>query len=199
MKLLLAAAVVSLCMQISSARSARAEAYLMFSGGGLLPTGDADWEDFIDSSLTFGARAGVANRTGRGARLAFEAVLEYAPLSPESVPLFEVELDRYRLLGAVRYEMLVARGALLSMHAGLGVAHLEMEVTSPIGQGSDSDSGLAMDLGAGLWFGVSRTALLGVDVSLPTAFHEDDNPDDNAELDLRTTELALTFGARIAL
>lgn len=200
MKLVLAAVVACLCLQISSASSAHADAYLMFSGGGLLPTGDSDWEDSIDTSLTFGARAGVTGLANKGTRLAFEAVLEYAPLSPESVSsLFDVELDRYRLLAAVRYETLLGRGALLSFHAGLGIAHLSIDVTGPLGEGSDSDNGLAADVGAGIWFGVSRTALLGVDLSLPTAIHSDDNTDDDAELDLRTTELALTFGARISL
>lgn len=200
MKLLLAALAACLGLQLSSVRSVHADAYVMFSAGGLLPVGDADWEDSIDSSLTLGARAGVASKAGRGARLAFEATLEYAPLSPDfASSLFDVELSRYRLLGGVRYETLVTRGAVLSLHAGLGFAHLAIDVTGPLGQGSDTDNGLALDLGAGLWFGVSRTALLGVDVSLPTGFHEDNDPDDDAELDLRTTELALTFGARISL
>lgn len=199
MKLLLAVVGVCLCLQISSVRSARAEAYLMFSAGGLLPTGDADWEDTIDSSLTFGARAGVTGLANKGTRLALEAVLEYALLSPESVPLFDVELDRYRLLAAVRYETLLGRSALLSFHAGLGLSHLSIDVTSPFGQINDSDNGLAADFGAGLWFGVSRTVLLGVDLSLLAGLHNDDNLDDNTEIDLRTTELALTFGARLAL
>lgn len=197
MKLLLA--VLATCLVLQTA-PARADVYLMVGAGGLLPTGDADWQDAIDSSATFGLRAGVARRTGRGARLAFEAAVEYAPLSPANELTFlEVELDRYRLLGGVRYELLLTRGALLSLHAGLGLARLSIDVTGPLGSGSDTDTGLALDLGAGLWFGVSRSVLLGVDLSLPTGFHEDSNDEDNTELDLRTTDLALTFGVRFAL
>lgn len=195
----LLAALVAWCL-FSQLPSARADAYLMVGAGGLLPIGDADWEDAIDSSATFALRGGVSSRAGRGSRLAFEAAIEYAPLSPNlSTSLIEVDLDRYRVIGGVRYEALVARGALLSLHAGLGLARLNIDVSGPLGGGSDSDTGLALDLGAGLWFGVSPTVLLGVDLSLPTAFHEDNDPDDDAELDVRTTELALTFGVRFAL
>ena len=182
------------------APSAHAEGYLILNGGVLFPVGDADWKDLVEPSASFAVRGGSSRRIARGARVGFEAGLEYAPLSTElDGALVQVDFNRYRVIFGARYEQLVARGLLLSLRGGLGISHLRVEA-SALGQSeSDSDTGVALDLAAGLWFAAGST-LLGLELGLPSGFHSDDNSDNNdAAVDFRTTELALSAGVRFQL
>ena len=191
---------VTVCAVMATASAARADGYLILNGGALLPTGDDDWVDLVEPSASFAVRGGGNRRVARNARVAFEAGLEYAPLATDfNSPLFELDVTRFRFLLGARYEQLLSRGLLLSLRGGLGLSHLRAEVSTVLGgSDSDSDTGLALDLAAGLWF-AAGPVLVGAEFGLPMGFHSDEDSATGATLDYRMTEIAMSAGVRFHL
>ncbi len=185
-------------LSAADATPAGAEAFVIVGGGLMVPLGDEDWTDIVESSPTFLARAGGGRKISARSRMMFEASFELTPLTTayEDNDLFRFEANRFRVLLGGRLEQLVARGVLLAVRGGVGIDHLRGEVSVPALPGNPSeeetDTGLALELGIGPWFSAG-SVLIGFELALPFALHDEDN------LDFRTTDLELLAGVRFSL
>jgi hypothetical protein len=194
---------VALCTALISliaAGAAHAEGFIIIGGGASFPVGDADWEQTVESSPTLVVRGGGGRRTGQRSRLFIEGSFEYTPLTTNlDSALLQLDLSQYRALIGVRLESAIARGALVALRAGLGMDHLRAEVSSPLlpGSSTDTDTGVALDVGGGVWF-TAGPVMLGVELALPIGFHDDQDAN-GANLDFRNTALSLLAGARFRL
>lgn len=179
----------------SRAAPARAEnAFILVGGGVLFPMGDGDWENVAEASPTVFVRGGGGRLLNPRARLMIEGSFEVTPISTnyEDNAIFQLDVTRFRALIGVRYEQLVSRGMLLAVRGGIGIDHLRGEVTTPLGSGSDDDTGLALEVGIGPWFSAG-SVLAGFELALPVGLHDDDT------FDFRSTDLALVASVRFRL
>jgi hypothetical protein len=186
-----------------AAAPARADVFLMAGGGVLFPLGDEDWNDGVDTSPSLYVRGGGGRRLDATSRLLAEVSVEYSVLADNvSNSALDVDLNRYRVLFGARFERLLRAGTLLALRGGLGVSHLRAETTSPLVPNvsrSDTDTGVAIEVGGGLWF-AAGPVLIGLELALPIGLHRDDGRDVNRpSFDFRTTELSLLGGVRFSL
>jgi hypothetical protein len=75
---------------------------------------------------------------------------------------------------------------------GLGLDHLRPEVSSPLllpGSSTDTDTGVALDVGGGVWF-TAGPVMLGVELALPIGFHSNDPNTNGVSFDFRNTALS---------
>lgn len=182
---------------------AQADGYIAVSGGASFPIGDDDWTRVVESSPTVAVRGGGGRKISSSARLALEGSFEFSPLSTDAdSAIVDISLTRYRALIGARLEQRIARGALVALRGGVGIDHLRSEVSSSLLPGfsdTDSDTGLALEAGVGLWFSAGPV-LVGVETALPIGFHSDGSDDQSdAALDFQNIDLSLLVGIRFHL
>jgi hypothetical protein len=179
-----------------AAAPARADGFLAVTGGAMFPLGDDDWNDLIEASPTIALRGGGGKKLTGRTRLMFEVGFELTPLSNEldDNAVLELDLTRYRAVAGVRYEQLVERGFFVAARAGIGIDHLRGESSSPLVPTgtTDSDTGLALEVGVGPWFSFGQFSI-GFELALPISIHDSD------EYDFRSIDLALLGGLRFRL
>jgi len=177
--------------------AARADRYVEGYAGASIPVADDDYDDVFDTTFALGARVGA----GSGA-LALEGSFEWAPGNFEgdtSIGNVEWSASRLRLLGGVRFRSRLGATAtgFVRLGAGIEIATIEAHgtVIVPV-DASESDTGLALDAGAGVVV-ASGSLLVGGQVALPIGIHTDDAGDtidqDGTDVDV---ELLLTVGTR---
>ena len=181
---------------------ARADQFVELGGGLALPLSDDEYTDYVDTSATLFARI------GGGGAIAGMFSVDFTPLAANSANL---NFNRFRFQGHVVVRKQVAPKIELSgrFGAGLDLIHESFEITF-LGQrvsGSDTDLGLALEVGGGIWFSVGSGGgvQIGAEVCLPISYHNTEgnraNPQDpdNARFDYTSVDLDILGGVRLRL
>lgn len=167
-----------------------------------VPVGDDDWDQFADESLKLGIRAG-----GGGGPTALELGGDITLVSPdadvENLP-GDFSSQQYRILIGARHRIPVGKATMFLRGAGgVDVFHYSISGTV-LGvdfERSETDPGLALEVGGGLSVPVGPSLYVGAQAAVPMAFHFDgDDPNDDNDADLEYTAYALdvmfTIGTR---
>lgn len=188
-------AVASAVSTLLAAAPARADGFLLVAGGASFPLDDEKWNDLVESSPTIALRGGGGKKLSPRTRLMFEASFELTPLSNQldEGEVSELDLTRYRATAGVRYEQLVSYRFFVAARAAIGIDHLRRESASAqLPDVSDSDTGLALEVGVGPWFGFGKFAI-GFELAMPISIH------DGADYDFRSVDLSLLGGLRFRI
>jgi hypothetical protein len=176
-----------------------ADNYVELFGGIIMPVDDEPWTDYVDSGPKLGLRLGALDTSGFGGMLS----VDWTPLNADDWSGFGASVDvaaqRFRILvgGSVQRPIGNSLTASFRFGAGLDITHVNVE-TNFFGvrsKESDTDSGLALEFGGGLWFNVGSVQV-GGEVGLPMSFHSDDRDDDIDLNDYRSIDIDLLFGVR---
>jgi hypothetical protein len=166
--------------------TAAAEGFLEGFLGLAVPFEDGDYEQVTDESFKFGVRAGVLNDS-RGFDLSFD----YTPVNDtldSDILNFEVDVSRFRIMAGGRFGTRLAPRVNLVARVAAGADIVRYKATSILGEQSESDVGIALELNGGFMFDVTSKIALGAWLGVPFAFHfDEDDPDDNMDADLEYT------------
>jgi hypothetical protein len=162
--------------------------------GGAVPLGDSEWTDTVDASVKLGVRAGSLGERGAG----LELTLDFTPVSFVGQTTFgnlDTTAQRFRaLLGGRLQRHLGGPGRFFArVGAGVDVGHVATQgnVLGFDVDESQTDVGLALELGAGAGVDLGSVFVAG-QVAFPLAFHFDDNdPDDTHDYDFEYTAVDL--------
>jgi hypothetical protein len=181
---------------------ARADQFVELGGGLAVPMSDDEYTDYVDTSATLFARI------GGGAPIGGMFSVDFTPLAAKSDIL---NFNRFRFQGHVVVRKALAPKIELSgrFGAGLDLIHESADVTV-LGvrfEGSDTDLGLALEVGAGVWFGVGSGGgvQVGVELAVPISYHNTEgNPNnpqdpDEARFEYTSIDLDVLGGVRIRL
>lgn len=181
---------------------ARADGYVEAFAGASIPVADEDYDDAFDATFAVGARAG-----GGGGPLAFEGSFEWAPGNFDgdtTLGGLELSTSRVRLLGGVRGRSRLGRSATGFVRVGVGAEIATARVSGTVlgiaVDSSDSDTGFAVEAGAGVAV-TSGSLVVGGQLALPIGIHRDpDDPSDPDDVDFDYTSvdaaLLVTLGTR---
>jgi hypothetical protein len=184
--------------------TAVAEGFLEGNLGLAVPFEDGDYEQATDESFKFGVRAGVLNES-RGFDLSFD----YTPVNDQlDSDLFDIEvgISRFRIMAGGRFAVKLDRRINLVARVAAGTDIVRFKATGNVlgteFERTETDVGLALEVGGGFMFDVTPKVALGAWLGVPFAFHfEEDDPDDNTDADLEYTgiDLDVMFVATIRL
>ncbi|MBL9014587.1 MAG: hypothetical protein JNL83_10450 [Myxococcales bacterium] len=181
---------------------ARADQIIELGGGIAVPMSDDEYTDYVETSPTLFARI------GGGAPIGGLFSVDFTPLAAKAESL---NFNRLRFQGHVTVRKSVAPKVELSgrFGAGLDLIHESFDVTI-LGtrfEGSDTDLGLALEVGGGAWFtvGASGGVQIGVEVALPISIHNTEgnpnnpNDPDDPRFDYTAVDLDVLGGVRLRL
>lgn len=181
---------------------ARADQFVELGGGLAVPMSDDEYTDYVETSPTLFVRVGAGTPIGG------MFSIDFTPLAAKDANL---NFNRLRFQGHVTVRKHVAPKVELSgrFGAGLDLLHESYDVTI-LGmhfEGSDTDFGLALEVGGGAWFtvGSSGGVQLGVEVALPISIHSTEgnpnnpNDPDNPRFDYTSVDLDVLGGVRLRL
>lgn len=156
---------------------AHADGFAEVVGGLAMPLGNDNWTNTVNTSPKFGLRVG-----GLGGTFGGMLTADFTPVDLTSsggsfgFGSATASAWRTRVLAQFAFQDHIARTIVLSARAGAGVdvAHASYQVTILGNSGShaNTDVGYALEVGAGLWFDLSRNVQIGADVGLPIGHHE---------------------------
>jgi hypothetical protein len=183
---------------VAAPTPARAENFIEVVGGILIPVADDDWTQYVESSPKLGVRAGTVDKFGG------MLSIDWAPLNTDNGSfgfpggMVDVSSHRFRILamGTMHHRAgkLIATGR---AGVGIDISHVSIQTTF-LGQtntNSDTDPGLALELGGGLWFPVGSVHV-GGEIGIPLSIHAD-GEDNNINLDDYTSfDFDILFGVR---
>lgn len=184
---------------LALATPAMADNFVELNGGIMMPVDDDAWTDYVDSGPKLGVRVGAMDRAGFGAMLS----ADWTPINTDNFSAFGATVDaaahRFRLLIGGSVQSRVGKSLTASFRFGAGADIARVTVESNFfgarSKQSDTDSGIAIEVGGGLWFDVGSVQV-GGDVGLPMGFHADDSDDDIDLNDYRSIDIDLLFGVR---
>jgi len=141
-----------------------------------IPVGDSDWTNRAESSPKLEARAGAMGDNGIGGMLQ----ADWTPVNLDQKGFngfgtnFDVSGQRYRILADLAFHKRVAPKLIANgrIGAGIDIAHTSVTITSPLGNGSssDTDTNFAFELGGGLYYDVGSVQI-GGELALPIGHH----------------------------
>jgi len=194
--------VLALGIVLAATSVARAEPFVELGGGLTVPLTDDTYTSYIDPSANLFARFG-----GGGPTIGGMASVEWSPLAADSSFL---SFNRFRILGHIVVHHLVAPKVELTARAGAGLdilhEHAQLDVLGTRFEGSDTDVGLALEFGGGIWFSVGAgSTQVGAELALPISYHSKtgnpNNPNDpnNATFDFTGLDLDVLAAVRLRL
>ncbi len=173
---------------MAAARTATADGGYAEAVVGLgIPIAEDDYENAVDESLKLGVRAG-----GGAGSTAVELALDVTPVASElDSAAVEVGVQRYRMLIGGRHRIR-SGPATLFVRAGVGVDVVHYSASSTVlgimFEASETDLGLAAEVGGGFTIPVGGKLYVGGHLAVPMAFHfDDDDPAVNDDADLEYT------------
>lgn len=189
------AIVVSLAILVVPAR-ASAESFVELAGGLMMPVGDDDWTDYVEAGPKLGLRLGGTGSEGRTSGAMISA--DWTPIEADDDGVFgsDISADRFRILVNAFAESTIGPKltARIRVGAGVDIAHISVDVPF-LGESSDTDPGLAVEAGAGLWFNAGSVQI-GGEIALPLGFHADGRDNDIDLADYMSYDIDLLFGVR---
>lgn len=183
---------------VASTSIASADNFVEIAGGIMIPVEDEDWTDYVESSPKLATRIGGAGQDGRVGGL---LSVDWTPVNTDVDGLLggavESSAHRFRILANVLTQHHIGPRLALSARLGAGVDIAYVRVRENIlgTERSDTDSGLAIEAGFGLWFDLGSMKV-GGELAFPLSFHSD-GPDDDIDLrDYTSFDIDLLFGVR---
>jgi hypothetical protein len=186
---------------LASPGRAHADNFFEISGGIAIPMANDNWTNTVETSPKLSVKAGAVPGKIGGA-LSFDWTPETTDEEGFStgVGSADISAHRFRILANVLFQLPVQRKLHFEGRAGIGVdiAHASVsgDVLGVNFDTSDTDAGLALEVGAGMWFDLSSVQV-GAQVALPIGMH-DHQADSNDELtfDYTSYDFDLLFGVR---
>ena len=160
---------------LAVATPARADGFLDVIGGISIPAGDSNWTNAVSSSPKLGVRAGTL-AGDIGGMVSADWTPENTNTKGTTFPggSSDVSAHRFRVLANLLFAHRVAPKVTLGVRAGAGVdidhAGYSVTVLGSTTSASDTDTGLAMELGGGAWFDVGSMQL-GAELGVPIGLH----------------------------
>ncbi len=157
--------------------------YIELVAGAMLPLGEEEYSDFVDSSFKLGVRGGVWARKGGG----FEMALDWTPVDNDlqGGQFVDIEINRFRLQVGGRGGAMVAPHVKIFGRLLFGVDYIRASGDVLGFDYEETDVGLAVEVGGGVLVNVADALAVGVQFAVPMAFHfEEDDPDDDTDSDL---------------
>jgi hypothetical protein len=186
---------------LGSPAQARADSFFEIGGGIAIPMADDDWTDAVETSPKLTVKAGAVPGTIGGA-----VSFDWTPVNTDAqgfssgIASADVSAHRFRILANLLFHMPVQKKLHFEGRAGIGVdiAHASVsgDVLGVNFESSDTDAGLGLEVGAGMWFDVGSVQV-GAQVALPVAMH-DHQADNTGEItfDYTSYDFDLLFGVR---
>jgi hypothetical protein len=177
-------------------RTAAADGYVEGVVGLAVPVADDDYDQFADESLKFGLRAG-----GGGGPTSLELTGDFTLVNPEleGSDTFRISAQRYRILVGARHHVPVGKASLfVRLGAGVDIAHASASgrIFGIDFETSDTDPGLAAEVGMGVRVPIGGKAYVGGHFAVPLAFHfDEDDPaqNDDVSFDYTGVDLDVLF------
>lgn len=180
---------------------AAADSFFEIAGGFTAPMGDDEWNDQVESSPKLALRAGGMNNRV-GGFFSADWVPENTDAMSGNFPLGSTDIggQRFRLLVGPAFEAPLNRMLVFTGRLGIGadITRASWKVTflGSTTEGSDTDVGFGLEIGAGLWAKVGSLQL-GGELGLPFGYH-DHEANDQGEYAMQWTsyDLDVLFGVR---
>ncbi len=179
---------------------AAAENFVEVAGGVMLPSGDDQWTDYVDSGPKLAVRVG-----GYGEKLGAVISADWTPVNTDNdsfqIGGFSVDTSahRFRLLASFAARKQLAVNMIGTVRIGAGLDAARTSITTMFGGNTDTvsetDLGLALEPAAGLWFNFGNLQV-GGEVALPMSWHDDDDEGDVDLEDYTSFDVDLMFGVR---
>jgi hypothetical protein len=175
---------------------ARADSFVDIFGGLATPLGDSDWKDSVDASPKLGLRLGAfPNEIG-----GFVSA-DWTPYNTDSDGNFGVDVSahRFRLMGGVMFHHMVSNTLVATGRGSIGadIAHASatFDFLGTHTEVSDTDVGLGLEMGVGLWFKVGGMEV-GGELAIPISTHDHEGGQDRIAFKYTSYDLDLLFGVR---
>ncbi|HEY6033000.1 MAG TPA: hypothetical protein VIV58_02040 [Kofleriaceae bacterium] len=186
--------------------AAYADSFLEVAGGLSIPVGDSNWTNLADTSAKLGARFGAMNDQGLGAMLQADWTpvnLNY-PGGGTAGASIDYAGHEFRFLADFTIHHPILPKLLFGGRAGIGLDIAHASLTTTLGNStssiSDTDLGLALEFGAGLWYPIGDVQI-GGEIALPISTHSKHGTllptDGHFTFDYTSYDIDLLFGVRV--
>jgi len=166
----------------------------------MVPAGDNDWTDYTDPSIKLFVRGGFVQGT-IGGMLSFD----WTPINvdPDRFPVIgtlDINANRFRILGDIVAHIKAGPKITISPRFGLGADIQMISATYRLGgfesTTDDTDTGLALEPGVGVWFSVGESLQVGGEFAVPMSFHSYDDSNEIRLNDFTSIDIDLLIGLR---
>ena len=189
-------AILYVAVLVAATPAAHADSFVDLYGGVSIPVSDDEWTDAVETSPKFGLRVGAVPNELGGYLSA-----DWAPVNSDADGGFGGALDvsahRFRLMVGPVFHHNVSNTLVVTGRAGIGAdiqyVSTEVDVFGTRVEDSETDVGLGLEFGGGLWFKVGSVAV-GGELGLPISMHDDDN--ENIDYNWTSIDIDLLFGVR---
>jgi hypothetical protein len=181
---------------LAVATPASADSYVGLAAGVAVPVSDESYTDAVNNSPVLGLRVG-SSPGAIGGYLSFE----WTPIDAEAddTPGIDVSAHRFRILVGPEFQHPVSNTLAVTGRAGVGIdiAHASYTADTIIGrfESSETDMGLALEFGGGVWFRLGGLQV-GGELSLPISIHDDDPDERDFDYDYTAIDVQLLAGIR---
>ncbi|NVB83325.1 MAG: outer membrane beta-barrel protein [Kofleriaceae bacterium] len=180
---------------------AHAGGFFEIGGGIAIPMADDNWTDAVETSPKLTVKAGsVPGKVGGAVSFDWTPENTDAQGFSNGIGNADISANRFRILANLLFQVPVQKKLHFEGRAGIGVDIAHASVSgSVLGVNfdtSDTDAGLGLEVGAGMWFDVGSVQV-GAQVALPIAMHNH-KADNNDEItfDYTSYDFDLLFGVR---
>jgi hypothetical protein len=186
-----------------TAGAAQADGNLELAGGISIPAGDNNWTNIADTSPKLGVRIGDFPHDGD-----FGAMLQadWTPVNLNNsggsfgVGYAAADAHVFRILIDFAAQHHVTEHIVISGRAGIGVdlAHAagSVSVLGFTGSRSDTDAGLAVEFGGGVWYDFGGTQV-GGEIALPIGNHSSPSENGSIPFQYAMYDVDLLAGVRL--
>jgi hypothetical protein len=184
--------------------AARADSFGEVVAGVAIPLGDEDYSDVVDESFKLGLRGGTLPTGGIG----LEGGIDWTAINDDIGgevfgQSFDVAWNRFRILAGARVGKITGGDTPVYVFgraaAGVDLVHVSVtaEVLGVESEDSETDAGLALEVGGGALVSIGSVAL-GAQVAVPMGFHFEDDDGDDSTIDHDYTSYDLDILATVA-
>ncbi|HEY5922752.1 MAG TPA: hypothetical protein VIV11_13825 [Kofleriaceae bacterium] len=185
-------AFVYVALVCAAVTPARADSFVEVAGGLTTPLGDNDWEQNVESSPKVALRVGAFPNEIGGYISA-----DWTPYDTDADGSFGVDVSahRFRLMGGVIFHHMVSNTLVVTGRGAIGadIAHTSGDVFGV--EFSDTDTGLGLELGVGLWFKAGKVEI-GGELAIPISTHDEPGGMGEVPYEYTSYDLDLLFGVR---
>ena len=191
-------AIAFLAVLTTAAAPAAADSFVELAGGLSIPIADDDWTDVAESSPKIALRLGAFPQN-LGAFLQ----ADWTPVNTDATGgqfpggNADISAHRWRMLVGGLFRHSISNVLTFQGRAGIGAdihyLNVAVEFLGNRAEESETDVGLGLEFGAGLWFR-SGNLEIGGEIALPIGIHDDDNQ--NYDFVYTTYDIDFMLGVR---
>jgi Outer membrane protein beta-barrel domain len=192
---------VFLCVALLAiATPARADSFVDIFGGLSLPTADDDWTDTAESSPKLGLRLGsVPHEIGGFLQADWVPTNTDAQSATFPGGSTDISAHRFRIGAGALLHHPISNTLVVTGRGGIGIdiAHVSASynILGATGEVSDTDVGLGLEFGAGLFFHAGNLEI-GGELGIPIGFHDHDGGTDRIQMKWTSVDIDLLFCVR---